>query len=257
MSRPLFIHDLSGSHSAVHPSGACLQAARSFLCRGLACIAFRGDRSRATGGNQAVPFCFRDEARTAVILASGPSLTVADAERCRGWPTIAVNDCYRIAPWADAIYACDADWWDLHRSRIADTGCAGQLWTQARKAAQKHDLNWMPGHSKPGLSREPNVLHFGSSSGYQAMNLAYHWGSRHMVLLGFDVKPTKDRHHWFGNHPGALRRALPYAKWISAFGELARDLKAAGIDVANCSRDTALTCFRRSTLDVELCAPAA
>ena len=46
---------------------------------------------------------------TCCILATGPSLTPAQAEYAKGKArVIAVNDAWRLAPWADILYACDA-----------------------------------------------------------------------------------------------------------------------------------------------------
>ena len=46
---------------------------------------------------------------TCCILATGPSLTPDQAEYAKGKArVIAVNDAWRLAPWADILYACDA-----------------------------------------------------------------------------------------------------------------------------------------------------
>jgi hypothetical protein len=51
---------------------------------------------------------------TAVLVASGPSLCPSDVDRVRGRArVIAVNDGYRLAPWADVLYACDRRWVDV------------------------------------------------------------------------------------------------------------------------------------------------
>jgi hypothetical protein len=91
------------------------------------------------------------------------------------------------------------------------------------------------------------------------MNLAFNWGARRLVLLGFDCKPGKRGHHWFGDHKSPLSNENPYERWLEHFGRLAADLKKEGVEVVNCSRDTALQCFPRGDLDEVLraCAPAA
>ena len=49
---------------------------------------------------------------TVVCLGGGPSLTAADAAQCRGRArVIAINDAYRLVPWADLLYFCDYRWW--------------------------------------------------------------------------------------------------------------------------------------------------
>lgn len=108
----------------------------------------------------------------------------------------------------------------------------------------------MYGIDDRGLNRSPMRIHYGNNSGYQAINLAYHWGARRMLLLGFDCRGHAGKMHWFGNHPKPLRNEPSnFEKWRDHFGRLAGDLSAAGVEVVNCSRDTALTCFKRSTID--------
>ena len=56
-----------------------------------------------------------------VVAATGPSLTPAVAAEVRRarWPlekcrVVAVNDAYRLLPYADILYACDERWWEVH-----------------------------------------------------------------------------------------------------------------------------------------------
>ena len=93
------------------------------------------------------------------------------------------------------------------------------------------------------------MIHEGGNSGYQAMNLAFNAGAKRIVLLGFDMQRTGDKAHWFGNHPGSMQVPSPYADWLKKFEPLAADLTAQGVEVFNCTRETALTCFKRVPLE--------
>lgn len=185
--------------------------------------------------------------RKAVILASGPSLTQADIDYIRGKGlVIAVNDCHRLAPWADILYACDLKWWRYHR------GCpefSGQKWTQSDIAAREYGLRHIEGINAPGFSLRPGLIHYGANGGYQAINLALHFGAEQIILLGFDMQRSGDgKKHWFGEHPEPLNMHDGFDSWIAAFETTPASLLAAGVDVINCSRDTALTCFPRRAL---------
>ena len=91
-------------------------------------------------------------------------------------------------------------------------------------------------------------MHFGGSSGYQAINLAFLWGATRIVLLGFDCKPVDGKDHWFGQHPQGLTQVQPYSLWLDHYPQLAQDLHDEGVAVINCSRDTALRCFAVDTI---------
>lgn len=187
------------------------------------------------------------------VIASGPSLSQSDVDACRGrGKIIVVNDCYRLAPWADYLYACDCDWWRIHINDVRAT-FQGELWTSNHATApspaqtaciEELGLNWLPGHSHPGLGRD--CLHYGENSGYQGINLAYLFGAKRITLLGFDMAPAPDgRLHWFGDHPAGLNNGPSFSQVIGHFGQLAADLASEGVEVVNASRRTALRCFPR------------
>lgn len=132
---------------------------------------------------------------------------------------------------------------------------AGERWTQRQlgdkdpreaAVAKLHGLRVIDGEDKPGLGRER--LHYGGNSGYQAINLAYLWGARQILLLGFDMHKA-EKAHFFGDHPGRLNAGTNYAQFLPYFEPLARDLAAEGVRVINCTRTTALQCFERAPLE--------
>lgn len=101
----------------------------------------------------------------------------------------------------------------------------------------------------PGLGR-CGIIHQGGNSGYQAINLAYLWGAKAIVLLGLDCSPAKDgKAHWFGQHGPGLTQRQPFDLWQAKFPRLAQDLKDDDVLVLNASRQTALTCFDRVALE--------
>lgn len=194
------------------------------------------------------------------MTASGPSLTAADTAPARGRAKVlAVSDSWRLAPFAEVLYAADAPWWD-HDDGAKHRGFAGEKWTQDQRsktdaqfqAAARWGLTLVHSQMLPGLSFDPALIHQGGNSGFQAVNLAVLFGARRILLLGFDLQPTGGQAHFFGDHPGALNQAIPYGMFRAAFEEAAPQLAAAGIEVINCSRQTALTCFARRPIEEAL-----
>lgn len=185
---------------------------------------------------------------TAVCIASGPSLTQADCELVRGLPTIVINTSYLLALWAPVLYACDPWWWDNNIRDVRESEFKGELWTQDETAARIHKLNYIKSEPKPGLGK--TVLHQGSNSGYQAINLAYLFGAKKIILLGYDMMPMGKKQHWHKDHGNGV--VNPYARWLEKFENLARDLAAEGIAVVNCTRKTALRCFPWNDLETEI-----
>lgn len=180
---------------------------------------------------------------TAVCIGGGPSLTPEDVEFVHGKAhVIAVNDAYRIAPWAEILWACDLKWWQWHDGAKS---FAGERWTQDATAADEYGINYIRGIEGQGLSKDPMTIHTGQNSGFQAINFAYHKGARRVILLGYDMAPSDDgRTHWFGEHPKPS--ASPYTSFIRRFKTIADQ---GAIEVINCSRRTALNCFPKMPLE--------
>lgn len=183
---------------------------------------------------------------TVVCIGGGPSLTEADVDACRGRArVIAVNDAYRLAPWADLLYACDGRWWKMHKGVMSFAGPKFAL-----TAPQPNDwgvLN-LRNNGRDGLCLEPDGLCTGRNSGYQAINLAVHLGAKRILLLGYDMKRSGGKSHWFGEHQrGAL--TSPYQRFLEAFTTMQEPLRTLGVEVINCTRSTVLHTFPKMTID--------
>lgn len=106
------------------------------------------------------------------------------------------------------------------------------------------------------MSTEPPLIHRGSNSGYQAVNLALHLWVKRIVLLGFDMNNSHTgASHWHGGHEGRLANPTEhnFYQWRRAFGEAVADIERAGVDIVNASRYTSLECFRKVSLEDVLC----
>lgn len=156
---------------------------------------------------------------------------------------LVVNDAYRLAPRANWLYACDDRWWRFHHEAVTAV-FQGERWTQDEAAAKRYGLNWIQGKSEPGLSRDPNVIHHGANSGYQAINLAYHFGAKRIILLGYDMHGS----HFFGEHPAELPVKSSFSVFLANFPQLAADLKAEGVEVVNCTPGSVLHSFHEAPL---------
>lgn len=184
-----------------------------------------------------------------VICASGPSMAGVDLQllrRFRSWRVLAVNCTHLLVPWADAMYAGDGQWWDRYHVEVEDF--RGEKWTWSEHAALRYRLNRVRRAEGQGLCRKRLEVHSGGNSGYQAVNLAFHFGARRMVLLGFDMHRNAGG-HWHGEHDGMLSAPANHLPvWRQAFGRMAFDLRAEGVQVINATEGTALDCFPRMPL---------
>jgi hypothetical protein len=189
---------------------------------------------------------------TFACIGGGPSLTQADVDRLRGrCSVIAINDAYRLAPWADVLYAADYKWWEYHRGAPDFTGLKCSI--ESSIGLYWPGVTVLRNTGPDGLETDPTGLRAGKNGGYQAINLAVHLGATRILLLGYDMSLSADgRSHWFGEHPPTVRDYSPYDEMREAFESLKAPLANAGVEVLNCSRRSALTAFPIVALDEAL-----
>jgi hypothetical protein len=206
---------------------------------------------------------------TCVILGGGSSLTWEDCafvgDKAK---VIAIKEagCCAIpgdvapAPWADVLYAADEKYWRFVNGApdfmglkysIEDWPVDDRNYKPAILAARRQvypNVVLLRNAGAYGLELNPCGLRTGYNSGYQAINLAVHFGVRRIVLLGFDMwAGANGRQNWFAKHPTHLDSQ--YALFLQAFATIAEPLKAAGVEVLNCSRFTVLSVFPRVPLE--------
>lgn len=188
--------------------------------------------------------------RDVVCIASGPSLTETDVElvRASGLPAIVCNTSFRLAPWADALFAFDFRYWETRdpTTRITYLEETARDFRGARYCRSELARN-LPGVIS--CVGRPWFWGFGNS-GICAITLAQAARARRAILLGYDCKlGPGGLPHWHGKHPEPRSNCLSLPKWPEQFARLAKLCKARGFRVVNATRDTALDCFPRMTLE--------
>lgn len=146
------------------------------------------------------------------------------------------------------LYAADWPFWREYIAKIR-ASFRGEWWSVSEMARDQFGTYWIRHAKGDGFSKETDSINGGGNSGYQAIHLAATFGAKKIVLLGFDMQRTDGKLHWHGKHEGKLPNGIGYANWIKNMKPLARDLEKAGVEVVNCSRQTALKCFKRAPLD--------
>jgi hypothetical protein len=180
---------------------------------------------------------------TFVCLGGGPSLTQEDVDACQGHRIIAINDSYKLTD-PDVIYAADAKWWKRNPETFALDCFRYSL--QPNKLPS-HQVIALQVTGLTGLETWSGGLRTGGNSGYQAINLAVHLGAFKIILLGYDMQKQGRRQHWHEDHPE--QRPCNFKAWISYFPTLIEHLRRHHVEVINCTRETALTCFPRMPLE--------
>lgn len=198
------------------------------------------------------------------MIGTGPSLTPSAIELVNrsDLPRFGCNNVYQSVPNLVAFLACNPEWWDHYGFDVCKYSF--QKWTWDKTTSRKWGANYIEGQWGDGLSTDPNIIHYGHSSGYQLINLAYHYGVREFVLIGYDLRFPKgydgEKHvaggdrHFFGEYPKELQHWTRYN--MGENGELngllecykTIDPDQYGIRIINCSPNSALDFFEMGEL---------
>lgn len=149
------------------------------------------------------------------------------------------------------VYGCDAAWWKFRKGlpgfpglKACYSGNGLAEYPDIRRVDidKRKDLILLDKTGKTGS---------GGNSGFQALNLAIQFGARQVLLLGYDMHIGAGI-HWYGpnkwqdaNNPNDSI----FQRWIAAFDGSVPILKKMGVEVINCSMQSALTCFPKMPLE--------
>jgi hypothetical protein len=162
---------------------------------------------------------------TFAVLATGPSMSQAVADRVKHLGRIAVKDAHRLAPDADALVATDRSWWKRDASVL-------------KFAGRKFGVN--PPHGGIEAVRH-GVISTSTNSALLGMHVAIHvFGAQRVELYGVDMTGERGA-HFFGPHVG---RPNTKPERFEVFKlQFARYPVPKGVEVVNRTPGSALLCF--------------
>ena len=189
----------------------------------------------------------------AIVAAPGPSLTPDVVNTLREvknkYAIFGVGDVYKVIDFLDEHYACDARWWNVHGEKLNSMYPNLSMWCHDSDG-EKYGAKRVHGVGSAGFSTNPSLIHYGSNSGYQMLNLAYLWGCTKMILVGYNMKKVGSKSHFFtGKREGNLQVNSPYSSFAAKYNTIQKDIRDM---IINCTPDSALTAFRVEDLDEEL-----
>lgn len=165
--------------------------------------------------------------QTAIVIGAGPSAAKTPLELARGKArVVAVNESWRLAPWADVLFAIDAVWWVQHKGVPQ---FAGRRVTSSPFAMKTFGLDCF--------------VSIGATSGLRAIYLAEKLQANPILLVGFEMHPNNGV-HWHPPHHELRNPGKDEMKiWREDIERVAGMFAARGTKIVNCTPESALTCF--------------
>lgn len=201
---------------------------------------------------------------TIAIIGGGPSIKEIDTEllfsgKCR---TIGVNHGFRIGP-VDVLWFGDHSWYEINQASVnnfaglkltCDTRLPEMPWPHHIKRIRRCQIGSKP--EREGLhgieSQRPDYVRWNNNSGGSAINVAYHLGASRILLLGFDMRRVGAEAHFHDFYPKRKESNDPYKRHLDCFPQIAIDAHDLGLEIINCTPDSAITQFPFMTLNEAL-----
>lgn len=163
-----------------------------------------------------------------ICVGGGPSLKGFDLTPYKDIPTIAVNQAYEIAPWAQYLFFADRRWYMWpHNKPNVDAFPGIKVTVGKTLFPPELDFRRMIRDKDAGLCHERTHL-AGIDSGCVAVNLAFHLGASRIILLGYDsgfsaegMSHFHNKHQVDANHMYYTDR---YGPRLSALAQRLRDV---------------------------------
>lgn len=185
------------------------------------------------------------DTETVVCIATGASLTQQDVNYIKGsFDVIAIKEAIMLAPWATYMYACDDDYWLNHGLKHKFKGRKYSIKTPSLDGL---DIIQLP-YELGAVWGDRKTIATGGNSGFQAIGLAHILGYRRVLLLGYDMQSKDNQTHFWDGVSWRSFRPHNYKGWLQHFKNAAPLIKNCGIEVINCTRDTALDCFPKMSI---------
>ena len=203
----------------------------------------------------------KDEPRIGVVIGTGPSLTKDQIEKVSHLKKFGANRAFEFD--VDVLHGCNWQFWEHYWPQIKDLRC--HKWTTRPELNGKYPgLHYIEERWEDGLSTDPGYICAHHGTGPQCVNLALHYGCKVILLIGWDMRfPGKvDRYHYTGKRRFFGGDALTEKHWpmTGSNGELSgliREMETIrpedyGIEIINCTPDSAMKCFPMMPLDEAL-----
>lgn len=164
-----------------------------------------------------------------------------------------INQSWQLCPWADVLYGCDGAFWKCFHGVPDFAGL--KLAHETEVTAQYIDIHKIDVETHDYIIVErPAAVGSGGNSGFQALNLAVQFGSRYIILVGYDMRRDFGI-HWYGENRGPGMRnpeQRHFLQWRRAFDNSATILKDLGVTVVNVSDVSTIQAFPKMTFEEAL-----
>ena len=191
---------------------------------------------------------------TIFVIGGGPSIShLVGQNWLDGKIVIAVHHSIKVILKPSVWFCADTRaYWELQDIINAFEGFKVSLniRTEEWKSVEGHgNINVINQGKGVGLSDNPRCLCYNQNGGGTAIDLAYHFGAKRIILLGFDCNQANAKDS-YSSHT-RQKTIVPWQN-SSVCQKLDNSAKSKGVDIINCTPNSGLPIIRRGNLKDEI-----
>jgi len=162
--------------------------------------------------------------------------------------TIAINHMYQLGNWLDVFYFSDNEMWSGEENKKQILSYKGLRITNNIKFRKLHKgIKYIERDKKEmGLCETKNAVCFNRNTGLSAIDLAYHFGAKRVILLGFDMASAQIGSHIHGvgtKESKGGSAELSFRSHLKAIPHIIQDMKDRDIEILNASSISTIPYF--------------
>ncbi|MCP4475394.1 MAG: hypothetical protein GY821_12680 [Gammaproteobacteria bacterium] len=172
------------------------------------------------------------EGSTVYVLGGGNSLLKEELHLIEDQRVIGVNCSFLLGDWVDVCWWGDPRWFDWNKEKLSEFG--GLKVCCCESLRKRPEIKVLRRGKPMGFDLRSDFISWNLSSGVAAINLAFHFGAKRIVLLGFDMSVSDDgENNWHDLHKVKDTTRDPYPRFLEAFPHIKRDAATEGVEIIN------------------------
>lgn len=186
---------------------------------------------------------------TIYIIGGGPSVSETPLHLIHNEKIIGVNNAYKLGDWVDVCWFGDSRWFQWNREELKSFNGIIVTCQRRLKNMEGHDVKSVQKGKQAGIERKPTKICWNGSSGGSAINLAYHFGAKRIVLIGFDMKATNGKYNYHSDYPEKRTGVNPYKKFMIPFPIIKKEADKLKLEILNATPNSAIKSFKTVKLE--------
>lgn len=170
---------------------------------------------------------------------------------------IGINVAYKLGGWVDIMFFGDDSFWKDRKDDILTfpnlkVTCSKTRHPDIKTLGKSRNSKLKGWERYYGLSdiRVRNAVRWNLNSGTAAIDLAVKFGAKQIILLGFDMNYSNGHRHFHREYRTVREKSAlkSMERHLACFPFVAEDAKRLGVEILNCSPESAIKEFPRMPL---------